>query len=396
MTEFYKKKLKNGLTVIFEKRKLPITSILIATKAGAAHESASKKGIAHFAEHMPFKGTKTRNAKQLSSTIEKVGGIMNAFTSDEITAFWCKIPSKHFSEGAKIISDLVLNPKFDAKDIEAERNVIISEISMYHDDPQHYLFDKIKSLLYKKPFGMPVMGLKKTVLKIDRKDFLNWHKYYCPSNLIISVVGNSDIKEVLDLTKKFKLRKKVLLPTPQVIRKNRNFIEKRAGLDQTHFALALHMPCLSEKARYSSEIFNAVLGEGMSSKLFQEIREKRGLAYKIHSYLEQEKSYGHAIIYAGIKKKNIKKVKEISLKEIKGMSKLSSRELEEAKEQKIGNWKLSLESCDDAARTLVLQEIATKAEELYSYPEKINEVKLQDVRALAKIKSYSLAVLVPK
>lgn len=396
--EFYKTKLKNGPTILFEKRDLPIAAILIATKAGAAHETVNKKGIAHFTEHMPFKGTKTRNTKQISSTIEKVGGIVNAFTADEITAFWCKIPSRHFSTGAEILFDLVTNPKFAVKDINKERNVILSEISRYHDIPQIYLFDKQKELLYKGILGMPVIGFKETVAKINRQDFLKWHRLYCPENLIVSVVGSVDLEEIKSLMKKYfeKPYKKTQLPKITITRKSGSLIEKRAGLDQTHFTLALHMPSLNARGRYASELFNAILGEGMSSRLFEVVREKRGLAYAISSYLEQEKDYGYSVIYAGIEKKNVKKVKELVLKEIKKMAQLKASDLDQAKEQKIGNWQLDLEACDTVVRNLVFQEIATKAEDFYDYPEKISDVLLKDVRALAKIKNYSLAVLVPK
>jgi predicted Zn-dependent peptidase len=299
MAEFLKERLKNGLTILFERRNLPLTSVLIATRAGAIHETALKKGIAHFSEHMVFKATKTRNALELSSAIERVGGILNAFTADEMTAFWCKIPSKHFSKGMDVISDFVQNPKLDPKDIEAERKVILSEIAMYHDNPQWHIFNKIKELLYRKPFGMPITGSNETVAKINREDFLEWHQYYCPSNLVVSVVGSVKFDDVRDKLKCLgKAAQRFELPKPIVSRKSGNFTEKRAELDQTHFALAMHMPRLSEKARYAGELFNAILGEGMSSKLHNEIREKRGMAYRIHSYLEQEKSYGHAIIYA--------------------------------------------------------------------------------------------------
>jgi len=397
MAEFRKERLKNGVNVLFERRNLPITSVLIATKAGAAHETADKKGIAHFAEHMPFKATHTRNTQELSSAIEKVGGILNAFTSDEITAFWCKIPSKHFSEGFEIISDLVQNPKFDGKDIEKEKNVILSEISRCHDDSPHYLFDKTKELLYGAPFGMPVLGSKKTVSGIKRGDFLKWHGFYCPSNLSISVVGSVSFDDVKNAAKCFdKTKAHLELPKPVISRKSGNFMEKRHGLDQSHFTLGMHMPTLRDEKRYSSEIFNAILGEGMSSKLFREVREKRGLAYAVKSFLEQERSYGHTIVYAGIEKKNVKKVKDIVLKEIKSVGKTTARELDDAKEQKIGNWELELESCDRTAVSLAIQEMTTKAEDFYNYPEKISQVKLEDVRALAKIKQYSLAVLVPK
>jgi predicted Zn-dependent peptidase len=395
--EFFKERLKNGLTLVVEKRDLPITSMLIATRAGAAHENAQKKGIAHFSEHMHFKGTLTRGVDEINAAIEKVGGILNAFTSEEITAFWCKIPSKHFSIGAEILADLVKNPKFDSKDIDKELNVILSEISMYHDNPQAHIFDKIKEMLYKKPFGMSIAGYQETVSKLKRDDFLKWQRYYCPENLVVSIVGDIDIEEARAfIGKEFTGGKGSSIPAPSIKRKTGSFIEKRKDIDQTNFALALPMPSLSEKARYSAEIFNAILGEGMSSILHREIREKRGYAYRIRSYLEQEKSYGHAIIYAGIEKKNIKEVKEISLKEIRKMASVSSRDFEEAKEQKIGNWQLERESCDDVARMLAIQEIATKAEDLYDYPERISDVKLEDIRKMAKIKNYSTAILAPK
>ena len=396
MVEFYKVKQKNGLTVLFEKRDLPIVTIMVATRAGAAYENLRNKGIAHFFEHIVFKGTKTRTVDEISSSIEKVGGIINAFTSEQITAFWAKIPSKYFNIGANVIFDLVSNPKLAIRDIDREKGVILSEIDRAHDLPNQYLLFKIKEFLYKTPFGMPILGLKENILRFKRKNFIDWHKYYNPQDLIISVVGNANLKDINDLAKNyFKIPAKKILPKIKLIKKSNHLIEKRHGLDQTHFTLGFHSPSLSDKQRYTSELFNAILGEGMSSILFREVREKRGWAYTIHSYLEQEKDYGYSIIYAGIKKENIKKVRDIVLREIKNMSKIKIKDLEEAKEQKIGNWELGSESCDNVATNLILQEIATKAEDVYDYPEKIYEVKITDLKKLAKIKSYSTAILAP-
>ncbi len=396
MVEFYKVKQKNGLTILFEKRDLPIVTIMVATRAGAAYENLRNKGIAHFFEHIVFKGTKTRTVDEISSSIEKVGGIINAFTSEQITAFWAKIPSKYFNIGANVIFDLVSNPKLAIRDIDREKGVILSEIDRAHDLPNQYLLFKIKEFLYKTPFGMPILGLKENILRFKRKNFIDWHKYYNPQDLIISVVGNANLKDINDLAKNyFKIPAKKILPKIKLIKKSNHLIEKRHGLDQTHFTLGFHSPSLSDKQRYTSELFNAILGEGMSSILFREVREKRGWAYTIHSYLEQEKDYGYSIIYAGIKKENIKKVRDIVLREIKNMSKIKIKDLEEAKEQKIGNWELGSESCDNVATNLILQEIATKAEDVYDYPEKIYEVKITDLKKLAKIKSYSTAILAP-
>ncbi|HIE35928.1 MAG TPA: insulinase family protein [Candidatus Omnitrophica bacterium] len=399
MTEFYKIKQKSGLTILFERRDLPLATIMVTTKAGAAYETERNKGIAHFAEHMLHKGTKKRTAKQISSSIEKVGGILNGFTAEQVTSFWTKIPSKHYFVGIDVLLDLVRNPKFSVKDINDERRVILSEINRIHDTPQHYLFDKIKEFLYAKPFSMPIIGLKETVSKFKRKDFLKWHRNYGPENLVISIVGSANLKDIDSFAKKyFKKQKKVNIPEARIKLSSRNneLIEKRHGLDQTHFSLGFHRPPLSNKMRYAGEIFNGILGEGMSSLLFQEVREKRGLAYAIKSFLDQEKDYGYCFVYAGIEKKNIKKVKKIVLKEIKEMSKIKSRDLDSAKEQKVGNWELALENSYNVAHELLLQEIATKAEDFYEYPERIYDVKLDDIKKLARIKNYSLVALVPE
>ncbi|MEM4153041.1 MAG: pitrilysin family protein [Candidatus Pacearchaeota archaeon] len=395
---FYKIRLENGPTILFEKRSLPITSIMVSTKVGAAYENEKNKGIAHFTEHMLFKGSKKRSQEEISSSIEKVGGILNGFTSEQITAFWCKIPSKHAVLGADVIFDMFVDPKFDKKEIEKEKGVIVSEINRAHDLPMNFLFDKVKELLYEKPFALPILGTKETITSFDRRSFIKWHdSFYNSENTIISVVGKANIEEIKEMAEKFLIykNKKISQSNISSLNKNREFIEKRKDIDQAHLALAFNVPKLSEKERYASEIFNAILGQGMSSWLFQEVREKRGWAYSIKSFLEQEKDYGHCIVYAGIDKENLKKVREIILKEIKKFQDLKAKDLEEAKEQCIGNWQLDMEDSEKTAAAITIQEIATKAEDFYVYDEKISDVKLRDVKNVAKIKNYVVAAVVP-
>ncbi|MEM2954715.1 MAG: pitrilysin family protein, partial [Candidatus Nanoarchaeia archaeon] len=345
MTEFLKTRLKSRLTFLFEKRNLPVATVVCATRIGAAYENEKNKGIAHFTEHMLFKGSKKRSQKTISSSIEKAGGILNGFTAEQITAFWCKMPSRHAGLGVDILFDMFANPKFDKNEIEREKGVIISEINRKHDMPAHFLFDKVKELLYNRPFALSVLGSKESIISLNRNDFVNWHKFYSPESSIIAVVGNVKIDEIKEVAEKL-ISNKYSYKVPQLnifhLNKNREFIEKRKDIDQTHLALAFNVPKLSEKERYASEIFNAILGQGMSSWLFQEVREKRGWAYSIKSFLEQEKDYGHCIVYAGIDKKNLKKVREIILKEIKKFQDLKTKDLEEAKEQCIGNWQLDM------------------------------------------------------
>ena len=255
MVEFYRVKQKSGLTILFEKRDLPIVAIMAATMAGAAYETAKNKGIAHFTEHVLYKGTEKRTAKEISSAIEKVGGILNAFTAEQATGFYLKIPSKHFDIGIDIILDCIKNAKFTVKDIERERGVILAEIDRFHDLPQNYLFEKVKEFLYSRPFNLSIAGLKETVSKFKRKDFSDWQKYYCPENLIVSIVGSANLKEIDEISKKyFEKKKGTKIPKANIkpLSKNSNLLEKRDGLEQTHFALGFHSPSLSNKMRYDN------------------------------------------------------------------------------------------------------------------------------------------------
>ncbi len=396
MDNFSKVVLSSGLTILFEKRNLPLVSVVVATKVGAAYENEKNKGLAHFFEHMLFKGSKTRNQKEISSSIEKIGGILNGFTSEQVTLFYCKVPSKHF-DVSEAIFDMVANPKLDAKELERERGVILQEINMTHDDPKHFLFDKMKEISYERPFALPILGNKKNILEFKRENFANWHShYYNPSNLVVSVVGNADFKEITRMCKVFFDSKlKQALPSLDLKPKTGKFLEKRKLLDQAHLSLLFHMPNSQNPKRYPGEIFNAILGTGMSSRLFQEVREKRSLAYNVGSMLEQEKDYGHCLVYAGVEKNNLKKARAIIIREIKGMKKISSKELDEAKEQCIGRYEVDDEQCDSVAVKLILEEISKDANDFYNYPELISNVSLNDVKDMSKIKGLSEGMIVP-
>ncbi|MCX6741773.1 MAG: pitrilysin family protein [Candidatus Pacearchaeota archaeon] len=397
MNDFYKKRLSNGLTVLFEKRKLPIVAIVVLTKTGAAYEVKQTKGLAHFFEHMLFKGSFKRDQKQISSAIERVGGILNGFTSEEMTAFWCKLPSKHFERGFDVITDMVANPKLDAKELERERGVILQEMNMIHDQPKQFLFDKMKEISYKTPFAWSILGFKENIKSFTRKNFSDWHNnFYCPDNLVVSVVGNVEFSDIISLCETaFKQIGRTQMPKITISTRNSNFIEKREHIDQAHLGFLFHLPKLGDEKRYACDVMNAVLGEGMSSRLFQEVREKRGLAYTVKSFVEQERDYGHCMVYAGVEKPNLKKVKEIILKEIKGMRKIDKKEFEDAKEQCIGRNAVESEQCENVAIQLFLQESVTKAEEIYKYADKISEVKLKDVLDLVKFKGLSQGMIVP-
>jgi len=393
---FYRKKLENGMTILFEKRNLPVIASAVSVKFGAEFESEKLKGVSHFIEHLVFKGTKKRNAEEISAEIEKRGGILNAFTSEEITCFWDKLSRKYLDIGLEIISDLTLNPTFNPVELEKERKVVLEEIKMYYDSPQMYVLEKIKELLYAKPFGMFTAGTNETMSQISREDVLKtFNNNYATNNMIFSAVGNANFDDICETIKKtFPNNHKKTFEIKPII-KNGTLIEKRSGIEQTNLVFGYHAPKLCDKNRYAAEIFDIILAGGMSSRLFQEIREKRGLAYAIKGILEQDKNYGYEMLYAGTTKEKMNQVKELIIKEIKNMAKLEKKDLEEAKEQLIGLRNVESESSEQVMRDLILEENAGNAGEYYEYEKKLAAVKLADVQNLAKLKNYSFLALIP-
>ena len=203
MSTFKKKILKNGMTILFEKRNLPIVSVAFAVRNGGVNELEKEKGISHFIEHMLYKGTKNRTSKQIAEEIEKNGGELNGFTSENLTAFWCKMPSDKLEIALEVLSDMIKNPLFDENELEKERKVIFEEIKMYKDTPRLHVFDEIQKELYKEPFGIPLIGTYKTMNSINKTKILEkFEKTYTSNNLILCVIGNADFNEIVDFAEK--------------------------------------------------------------------------------------------------------------------------------------------------------------------------------------------------
>lgn len=394
--EFHRKKLDNGLTVIFEKRKIPVVSVASSVKFGAQYESEKIKGISHFIEHLVFKGTKKRKVDEIPHEIESKGGIINAFTGEEITCYWNKLPNKYFSLGADISIDLVSNPLFEGKALERERKVILEEIKMYNDNPSTYVLERIKEMLYEKPFNMSIAGTSETVSGLSREKVVElYNSIYASNNMIFSVVGDVSWENVLNEAKKFPDTNKEIRPMDFVLR-NGEMIKKRKGIDQAHEVLGFHMPKLNDKNRYAAEIFDSILGGGMSSRLFQEVREKRGLCYAIKSNLEQSKDYSYEFIYVGTVKEKIEEVRRLILKEIKKLKDLKQADLTQAKERLIGLREISKEKSDSTMFDLLQEELGGDASNYYKYEEEVNKVNLDEVRKLSSLKGYSFVALVPE
>lgn len=392
--------LNNGITVLHEPRDLPIVSLSISNKFGAAFEESKIKGIAHVIEHLVFTGTETRSHEDISREIEKKGGILNAFTAHEVTSYWFKMPAEHLMAGLDILTDMLNNSKFDKEKFEKEKRVILEEIKMYHDDPQRNVFEQIEKNMYEAPFGELIIGSKETVSALDRDFVLEYFKkHYSPENFIVTVVGSCNIKEVYKyLEEKFKPSSSQPLKNQNIKLKSAETVEERPGIDQAHFVFGAHVPLPSSPDHYAIEVLNAHLALGMSSRLFLEIREKRGLAYAIKGAVDSEKSYSNYLIYVGTTKPAIAEIKSLILKEIELISKMTKQQLEEAKTELIGLKRVRSEESVNVMNELMFSENAGSAEDYYDYESKINSVSLDQVKSIAKqiLKSYSTAAIVPK
>src|SRR3989338_1740363 len=197
--KFYRKVLKNGMTIIFEKRENPVVSVAFAVRYGGINEASHEKGISHFIEHLLYKGTPIRNSRQIAEEIERKGGLLNGFTDETVTAYLCKIPSRHLDIALDVLGDMVKNPLFDEEELEKEKKVIFEETKMRRDNPIHYVFNEIHRLLYKEPFGSPSIGTEKTLKSLTRKKILErFQSVYRPNNMILCVVGDTNFKKIVN------------------------------------------------------------------------------------------------------------------------------------------------------------------------------------------------------
>ncbi len=387
------------MTVICENRDLPVVALSISNKFGAGFEDENIKGIAHFIEHMVFTGTKTRTHEDISREIEKKGGMINAFTAQESTSFWFKLPSEHVFTGLEILYDILSNPIFQAEKFEKEKRVILEEIKMYHDDPQRAVYDALIENLYDKPFGMGIAGNENSVSELKR-DFVfdYFRENYSPEQYIVTIVGDVDFEAVCSWLEKRFLAGKKKEKRISIIKRHRESVEEREGIDQAHFLFGVHAPLMHEKEYAVLEVLDAWLANGMSSHLFLTIREQKGLAYIVQSSLNSEKSHSYYTIYAGTRKESIWEVKKLILEGFAKASNMTEKDLSEAKERLIGLQRISREESSRVMIELLFYELAAKAEEYYSREEKIRGVTLDEVKNLAKklVKKYATAAIVPK
>jgi predicted Zn-dependent peptidase len=393
------------MNVLFEERKNSgVVSLAFAVKQGGIHESEDEKGISHFIEHMLYKGTKNRTAKQISEDIEKNGGILNGFTEEEMTVFLIKIPSNKIDIALDVLSDMLLNPLFDEKELNKERQVILEELKMRRDMPHVYVIDKIQSLLYSGSLEFEIIGTEKSLNSLKREDLVRkFNEVYSSQNMLLGIVGDLNTKKFKEIcnfcNKNFK-KSHFNISEPKIGFKNLEKIEKRKGIDQTNLVFAHHSPLAGDKLAYSASVLNCLLVGGMSSRLWQEIREKRNLAYAVKGSYNAGKRYGYENIFIGTSEENLKIIKDLILEEFKKISEdLKKEEFEQVKEQLIGNSKISREDSQGQMLELLYNEVWGDAYRVYNYEKEIKKVKIEDVKKLAsKVKegNYSFLALVPE
>lgn len=405
----------NKFPGVLEKRKTDSVAVEINVKTGSINEYNQTNGISHFIEHLLFKETKNRDQKEIYSTIENLGGELNAFTDQERTAFHVKILKKHFNTAVDILSDVVLNPTFPKKEIEHERKVILREMNMYEDTPMIYQQMLLPNKLFQRhPLKNMIIGTKDSVFQMTKEQILDYYQtYYNPSNICISIVGNP--KNPLKVLKKYlkpqqknhinpqtppttrrilkhtpptQSQKKPKTQTPKIseppLKKPVTFIQTK-NMEGSYLSFGFRTTSRDHKDSFPLDIISTILGEGASSRLFQEIREKKGLVYAIKSENKFIHDMGYFMINTGIKKENIPKAKKIIFEEIKKLSKIKPEELKDAKTKLEGNYLLNIEDNEHLATALNYWSTNTQKPELtFKYPELIKQVTIQQIKQAVK------------
>lgn len=383
--------LESGIKVITEEMPgVESASVGIWVTAGSRNETRSLSGVSHFIEHLLFKGTEKRTALDISREIDSVGGVLNAFTSREYTCFFAKVLNKDLPLAVDILSDIFLNSRFDKNEMEKEKMVVLQEIKMVDDTPDDLIHDIFAERFWTAhPLGWSILGSNKTINALSREDVLGYFKeQYRPENVLITAAGGLKHAKVLNFIKKAfrKVKKKAggtALNAPAT-KPGVKLIKK--DLEQVHLCMGVPVPPQPHPDRYRIYLLNTILGGGMSSRLFQEIREKRGLAYSVYTYINLCKDAGAMVAYAGTSADKFSEVVTLILKEFARCAKgVKADELKNAKEQLKGGMLLGLETSDNRMTKLARDEIFFgRAVQVKEIVKAIDSVTLDDLKETAK------------
>jgi predicted Zn-dependent peptidase len=397
--------LPNGLTVITEEMQhIRSVSIGIWVKTGSRDEDLQWNGISHFIEHMVFKGTKHRTAEDIARQVDSIGGNMDAFTAKECICFNVKVLDEHLPVAMDILGDLVLNPVFDVQDISRERGVILEEIKMDEDNPDYLVHEIFTQNFWKDhPLGKPILGTKETVRRFDRDPVMDFYgQRFAPGNLIICAAGNLKHAQFVEVVAKHFQHIKPMKngfhsPQPKIV--PRIILRNKKALEQVQICVGVPSHPIAHQRRHASYILNTLLGGGMSSRLFQNIRERQGLAYAIYSDLSPYRDTGCLSVYAGTSRESAVKVVQCVVYEFRKLKTepVSEEELRRSKDQLKGSLMLSLESSTARMSNLARQEMYfDRFYGLDELIEKIEAVTAPELQELANefFRTESIAVTV--
>ncbi|MBL7069155.1 MAG: insulinase family protein [Candidatus Omnitrophica bacterium] len=383
---YHKSVLPNGLKVmIVDMPHMESVALGVWIAAGGRYENTQNTGISHYLEHMVFKGTKTRSTRNIKESIEGIGGNLNGFTDEEATCYYVKIPRKCIELGLDVLSDMVIAPKLNVTDLEKERGVIYEEIKMYKDRPDHYVHQLLAELLWHKhPLGMPLVGTEETLDKIDRAHMEEYRaRFYTPANIVICACGQIDQDVFVDQVKRrfSRLEEKNAPHFKKFTSKQKkprfNFYKKET--EQTHLSIGLHNVSRFHPDKYTSKLLHIILGGNMSSRLFHEVREKKGLAYDISTSVKHYSDTGAFIISAGFDHKKVSKAIEIITKELKKIKKIRIKEDEFRRAKDFYKGQLSMGLEDTLNRMLWTGDKIVAKEINYNIDEIVDSINLVTV-----------------
>ena len=405
LRNIHREVLPNGLTVITEQMEhIRSISIGIWVKAGSRDEDPQWNGISHFIEHMVFKGTRNRSAEQIARQVDSIGGNMDAFTAKECICFNVKVLDEHLPVALDVLSDLVLNPVFDVQDIGRERGVILEEIKMEEDNPDYLVHEIFTQNFWKDhPLGKPILGTRDTVRKFEQSVVLgSYSQSFAPGNLIVSAAGHLDHAKFVELAAKHFSHMKPFKngfhsQPPKVV--PRIIMRNKKSLEQVQICIGVPSHPIAHEKRYASYVLNTLLGGGMSSRLFQNIRERQGLAYAIYSDLNPYRDTGCLCVYAGTSRESAERVVRSVVSEFRNLKTepVPEEELRRAKDQLKGSLMLSLESSTARMSNLARQEMYfDRFYGLDELIEKIGSITAEDLQQMANdyFRSDSIAVTV--
>jgi len=397
--EFRKKTLPNGLRVVT----VPMPSSVSVTltvwcKVGSRYEPEKVAGLSHFIEHIVFKGTKKRpTAREISTAVDAIGGEFNAGTSKEWTNFYIRASKNHLETAFDVLSDMIINPLIDLAEIERERGVIVEEMAMYEDTPIMNIADVFEEKIFEgNTLARDTIGSEKTVRSLKRSDFLQYReRYYYPHNMVITVAGGVTEKEVIKLTEKYfqKLPAKdrqVKLPSRFTSRQAKPQIKlKSKKIEQAHIILGFRGNPLGHKDRFAESVLGTILGRGMSSRLFIEVRERRGLAYSVRTDSEHYTDAGYISTYAGVDIKKAEEAIKVILSEhyklLDTNALVTLEELKKAKEYIKGHVALNFENTSAVNQFFGEQELLLgKVETPEEVFKRIDKVTIDELLAVAK------------